>query len=223
MTLKPPLRQLSSLFGRLPSTAYLYALLAASVLGGVSYFAHAQREIGARNAELRLSRQVEDSLTRDITAARRARKAAEAKAARDSVALLASRQSVRAAAARSDSAVRDAREARARALSVVADSSATLAQLRTEIVSLVSKTAAADSAHAVERARWAADSATSNARAQSLGEALAAAKEENEKLNDANANLRHQITLVARDRPGVVQRYVVPAVSFGVGVWAGSR
>lgn len=214
---------IKALLKQVPATAYIVSGAIVILWGAWMANSYHQREIGARNAELRLSRQAEDSLKRDIKIARKAREAAEAKAARDSVALLASRQSVRAAAARSDSAVRDAREARARALSVVADSSATLAQLRTEIVSLVSKTAAADSAHAVERARWAADSTTSNARAQSLGEALAAAKEENEKLNDANANLRHQITLVARDRPGVVQRYVVPAVSFGVGVWAGSR
>ncbi len=208
---------------QLPSAAYLYALLAASVIGGVSYFVHVQREIGARNAELRISRQAEDSLKRDIRAARKAREAAEAKAARDSVALVASRRSVRIAAARSDSAVRDAQEARARALRVVADTSATLAQLRTEIVTLVSKTAAADSAHAVERAQWIADSTKANTRILSLGEALVAAKVENGKLNDANANLRHQVKLIERDRPGVVQRYVIPAVGFGVGVWAGSR
>ncbi len=208
---------------QIPTMAYLYAMLAVAVLGAVSAFAYQQRQIGARNAELRQSRAAVDTLTRDLKAARAARLAAEAAAHRDSVALAASRRTIARAAVRTDSAVREAEAERARAIALAADSGATLGQLRGQLVTLSAATARADSAHAVERAAWAADTAKSNSEARSLRSALAAAKVENGKLTEINANLRHQVELVTRDRPGVVQRYVVPALAFAVGVGVGNR
>lgn len=212
---------LKSLFKQLPATAYLYGLLAAAVLGAVSSFAYQQRQIGARNAELRQSRAIADTLAREIKAARLARIAAEEKTRKDSLALVASRRAVAVAAVRTDSAVRAADAERQRALALAADSGATLGQLRTQLVTLVATTARADSLHATERVQWAKDTSTANDRARSLSEALAAAKVENGKLVDANANLRRQVKLVERDRAGVVVRYVVPAVAFAVGVGIG--
>lgn len=209
---------LKSLFKQLPATAYLYGLLAVAVVGGVSAFTYQQRQIGARNAELRQSRAAEDSLAREVKQAKAARIAAEAVARKDSLALVESRRKIVLVSARTDSAVRAADAERQRALALAADSGATLGQLRAQLVTLAATTARADSLHAVERVQWAADTAKSNDRVRSLTEALAAAKVENEKLADANANLRRQIKLVERDRPGAVVRYVVPVVAFAVGV-----
>jgi len=210
-----------TLFRQLPSTAYLYALLAASVIGGISYFVHAQRVIGARDEALKASRAVADTLAGEIKIARKAREAAEAKSARDSVALLASRRSVRIAAALSDSAVSEAKQERARVLALVADSGATLAQMRAGIVTLAATSARAEAMHAQERAAWVKDSTAANGRIVSLGEALAAAHVENERLVALNANLHRQIKLVERDKAGFVVRYVVPAVALAAGVAIG--
>lgn len=209
---------LTGLLRQLPSTAYLYGLLAVAVVGGISTFAYQQRQIGARNAELRQSRAAEDTLAREVKAARAARVAAEERSRKDSLALIASRRAVAVAAVRTDSAVRAADAERQRALALAADSGATIGQLRTQLVTLVATTARADSLHAVERVQWARDTSTANARVKSLSEALAAATVENEKLADINANLRHQVALVTKDRAGVVVRYVVPAVAFVAGV-----
>ncbi len=203
---------------QVPTTAYLYGVLAVAVVGGVSTFTYQQRQIGARNAELRQSRAAEDSLAREVKQAKAARLAAEAVARKDSLALVESRRKIVLVSARTDSAVRAADAERQRALALAADSGATLGQLRAQLVTLAATTARADSLHAVERVQWAADTAKSNDRVRSLTEALAAAKVENEKLADANANLRRQIKLVERDRPGAVVRYVVPVVAFAVGV-----
>lgn len=207
-----------ALVRQLPATAYLYGLLAVAVVGGVSTFAYQQRQIGARNAELRLSRQAEDSLTREVKRATAARVAAEQAARRDSLALIASRREVVRAAVRTDSAVRVADAERHRALALAADSGATLGQLRTQLVTLATTTARADSLHAVERVQWAKDTSTANDRVRSLTEALAASKVENGKLAELNANLRRQVALVTKDRAGVVVRYVVPAVAFAAGL-----
>ena len=209
---------LKSLFKQLPATAYLYGLLAVAVVGGVSTFAYQQRQIGARNAELRLSRHAEDSLAREVKQAQAARIAAEAVARKDSLALVESRRKIVLVSARTDSAVRAADAERQRALALAADSGATLGQLRAQLVALVATTARADSLHAVERVQWAKDTSAANERVRSLSEALAAANVENGKLADINANLHRQINLVERDRAGVVVRYVVPAVAFAVGV-----
>lgn len=206
---------------QVPTTAYLYGVLAVAVVGGVSTFAYQQRQIGARNAELRQSRATEDSLSREIKAAKAARIAAEAVARRDSLALVESRRKIVLVSARTDSAVRAADAERQRALALAADSGATLGQLRAQLVTLSATTARADSLHAVERVQWAADTAKANARVTSLTEALVAAKVENGKLADINANLQRQIKLVERDRAGAVVRYVVPVVTFVAGVVIG--
>jgi hypothetical protein len=128
---------LAAVLKRLPSTAYLYGLLAVAVVSGFAGFVHYQRVIGARNLALHQAdsvAKVRQAEFKEVEA-----EAAEARRARD-VLLAKARAEVakdRAAKVLSDSMISAASTERDRAQRLLSDSLATVAQLREQVTRLV--------------------------------------------------------------------------------------
>lgn len=217
------MKTLFAWFERVPATAYLYAVLAAAVIGGIGTFIHYQRAIGAKDAILEQTQLVIDTLRSQAKLDAAARERAQEQARKDSVAAVKARQATAQAAARADAAVADANAAREHARQLAADAAATIPALKTELLSLATKTEQADAAHASERAAWQTERSTNAKDLAAVKAELEATKAERNTATSLNAQLAKQVEALTGDRPGVIRKYVVPLLSAGAGVWIGSR
>lgn len=188
----------------------------------VLLFARQQRLIGERNAMLRDTNRTLDSLALVLKADEKAKAEAAARARRDSVAVMNARRETARAVARTDVAVASAAEARDRALALAANAEATIPQLKAEIVELAARSETAEREFKAERASWMEERAKSGQAMVSLRGEVEAMKNENHDLRQLNDGLKTKVHLLDKGKPGVVQKYVVPAAAFAVG-WFGKR
>ena len=213
--------RLLSLLRALPASAWLTAGGVALAIGWWQHHNADLREQGRREV---LTHQL-DSTNAVLATKIRQDSLILAKAAtqatRDSLTLVASRAAVRAAAGRTDSALTLLGAEHDRANRVLADTGATVTQVKDQLRTVVAGVVRDSAAFAVERAAWATDSTKANLRILALQGEVDGLKAANARLAEHDRTTARQLAMLKEAQPSVVGNVVRVAVGIGSGYLLG--